>query len=357
MNYQIPTIRPLDLSLKPALQAKIDAKTKPPGSLGRLEGLALHLGLIQNTLSPSLCAPTIVVCAADHGITAEGISPYPAEVTAQMALNFLAGGAAINVFARCNGLELRVVNAGVAAPLPPHPQLLMRPIAAGTANAAQQSAMTREQAMAGLQLGSDVVSEVVANGCNVIGFGDMGIGNTTAAALLMAIILDRNPRACVGIGAGLTAPQLAHKAEVAAHACDRARARLKQYSPYDPIDVLAEVGGFEIAAIAGGMLAAAAHGMVVLVDGFITTAALLVARALASAVVDHCVFCHRSREQAHRVMLEALQANPLLDMDLRLGEGTGAALAYPLLVAAVAFLNQMASFESAAISGRAAVVT
>ncbi len=352
MGYSPPAVEALDRVLEAALKEKIDTKTKPLGSLGQLEVLALQLGLVQRTLSPCLRCPTILVCAADHGLTAEGVSPYPAAVTAQMVHNFIKGGAAINAFAENNGIALQIVNAGVATPLPTHPLLWQAPVAAGTANAAKQPAMTHVQTVSALLLGQEAVRRVALTGCNVIGFGDMGIGNTTSAALLMALFLERDVRHCVGRGAGVDAAQLQHKTAVAVTAWRRAKASLGSTTGADPLALLAEVGGFEIAAIAGGMLAAAAQRMIILVDGFIATAALLAARALCATVTEYCVFCHRSDEQAHADMLTALDAKPLLGLDLRLGEGTGAALAYPLLAAAAAFLNNMASFTDAAISQR-----
>ena len=350
IDYAPPLIAVLDRTLEAALQAQIDNKTKPPGALGRLETLALQLGLVQRTLSPCLSHPTILICAADHGITAEGVSPYAAAVTAQMVRNFIDGGAAINAFAKNSGIALQVVNAGVASALPSHPMLWQRPVATGTANAAKQSAMTRAQAVNALRVGEEVVAHAAQSGCNVIGFGDMGIGNTTSAALLMAFLLERDVRHCIGYGTCFNAAQVLHKTKIAVTAWTRAKGRLGEVTYADPLAVLAEVGGFEIAAIAGGMLAAAARRMIILVDGFITTAALLVAHAFSLAITEYCVFCHRSHEQAHAQMLAALHAKPLLELDLRLGEGTGVALAYPILVAAAAFLNNMASFAEAAVS-------
>jgi nicotinate-nucleotide--dimethylbenzimidazole phosphoribosyltransferase len=342
----LPAVEPLDTTLRADLQHIIDTKTKPPGSLGRLEALALQIGLIQRTTRPALHRPLMIVFAADHGIAAEGVSPYPQAVTAQMVLNFLAGGAAINALSGVAGVALEVVNAGVATPLPPHAQLIDLAIAPGTRNFAHHSAMTREQALAALQAGAARVRHHAALGTNLIGFGEMGIANTSAAACLMSRLCGVPIDACVGRGTGLDDAGLAKKREILAAALAR--------HPHsdDPLDVLATFGGFEIAMIAGACLAAAQARMTILIDGFIATAALLVAAAFAPAVREYCVFAHASNEAGHRRMLAHLQAEPLLALDLRLGEGTGAALAVPLVRAAVAFINQMASFEAAGVDNR-----
>ena len=344
----MPTFRiePISRALAPALQHEIDHKTKPLGSLGRLERLALQIGCIQNTLSPALRAPVMLVFAGDHGITSEGVSPFPQAVTAQMVLNFLSGGAAINVFARQNGFGLKVVDAGVNADLPKHPDLVPAGIDKGTRNFLHEPAMSREQCQAAVQRGVALAQEIAASGSNVIGFGEMGIGNTSSAALLMHFLSDAPLAECVGRGTGLDDAGLQHKEAVLARAAGR-HAGLN-----DPLDVLAAVGGFEIAMMVGAMLGAAQKGMILLIDGFIVTAALLVASKLAPSILEYCVFSHRSRETGHARLLDYLQAEPLLDLDLRLGEGTGAVLAYPLVTASVAFLNEMASFESAGVSTR-----
>ena len=342
-------------ALEPALRAKIDRKTKPPGALGELEQLAVRIGLVQETLTPRLNVPAVVVFAADHGIATEGVSPYPSEVTAQMVANFLAGGAAINVFARAHDLDLRIVDAGVAVAVPPHPDLTALRIGPGTRNFAREPAMTRLEAETALESGARVVAELERQGTNVVGFGEMGIGNSSSAGMLMSLLLNVPLADCVGRGSGLGAAGVAHKLDV----LSRARRRILRslgIAPaalaLDPVDVLTECGGFEIAMIAGGMLRAAERRLIVLVDGFIACAALLVARAIDSNVLDYCVFTHCSEEKGHARMLAALGAEPLLDLGLRLGEGTGAALAYPLVRSAVAFLNDMASFESAGVTGR-----
>jgi nicotinate-nucleotide--dimethylbenzimidazole phosphoribosyltransferase len=340
----LPAIEPIaDASLEARLRHKIAHKTKPLGALGRLEGLALQLGLIQRGESIALREPQMVVFAADHGIAAEGVSAYPQAVTVQMVGNMLAGGAAINVFARQHGFALRVVDAGVAADLAPHPQLLQRKIAQGTRNSHIEAAMTAAQAQAALRAGMDIVSKLPGN---VIAFGEMGIANTSAAALLFARLAGVSIEDATGRGTGLDDAQLAHKRKVLADAMARHADATR------PLDALAALGGFEIAMMAGAMLQAASERRAVLVDGFIAGAAALVTRSLAPAAQDYMVFCHRSDEQGHRLLLAHLKAQPLLDLGLRLGEGTGALLAWPLLQSAAGFLNEMASFDTAGVSGR-----
>jgi len=339
-----PAIEPIaDASLEARLRHKIDHKTKPPGALGRLEGLALQLGLIQRNETITLREPQMVVFAADHGIAAEGVSAYPQAVTVQMVGNMLAGGAAINVFARQHGFALQVVDAGVAAEFTPHPQLLQRKIAHGTRNICKEAAMSAAQAQAALQAGMDIVGSLPGN---VVAFGEMGIANTSAAALLFARLAGVSIEDATGRGTGLDDAQLAHKRQVLADALAHHAGTVQ------PLDALAALGGFEIAMMAGAMLRAASERRVVLVDGFIAGAAALVARSLAPAAQDYMVFCHRSDEQGHRLLLAHLEAQPLLDLGLRLGEGTGALLAWPLLQSAANFLGEMASFESAGVSGR-----
>jgi nicotinate-nucleotide--dimethylbenzimidazole phosphoribosyltransferase len=340
------TITPPERELQSALQAKIDGKTKPLGALGALENLALRVGLVQGTLAPRLSRPMIAVFAGDHGVAAEGVSAYPSEVTAQMVLNFLAGGAAINVFARANGIDLVIVDAGVDHVFEPHPRLVNAKIGRGTRNFLRQSAMSAEECELALARGAEIVSQAARAGTNVIGFGEMGIGNTSSAAALAAIATGAPLSACVGRGTGLDDAGLARKLEVLRRAMERnARSRA-------PLEALAAFGGFEIAMMAGAMLRAAELRMLLLVDGFIATAALATIARLHAGMLEYCVFSHCSSEHGHRLLLKHLNASPLLDLGLRLGEGTGAALAYPILAAAVSFLNDMASFESAAVSGK-----
>ncbi|WP_144108472.1 nicotinate-nucleotide--dimethylbenzimidazole phosphoribosyltransferase [Paraburkholderia sp. BCC1886] len=342
----LPEVEALDQTLRAELQHIIDTKTKPPGSLGRLETLALQMGLIQRSTRPTVQRPAMIVFAGDHGIAHEGVSPYPQAVTVQMVANFLAGGAAINALSRVAGIELEVVNAGVATPLPSTAGLVDIPVAAGTRNFAHEDAMTREQALAAMRAGAARVQHHAALGTNVIGFGEMGIANTSAAACLMSRLCGVPIAECVGRGTGLDDAGLAKKRDVLAAAL--------AHHPVstDPLDVLATFGGFEIAMMAGAYLAAAQARMTILVDGFIASSALLVADALAPNVRDYCVFAHASNEAGHRRMLGHFGAQPLLSLDLRLGEGTGAALAVPLLRAAAAFVDGMASFESAGVANR-----
>jgi nicotinate-nucleotide--dimethylbenzimidazole phosphoribosyltransferase len=341
LPFRIP---PVGHDLDAALRARIDAKTKPPGSLGFLEHIAFQLGVIQQSTTPEIRDPHIFVFAGDHGITAEGVSPYPSEVTRQMVLNFLAGGAAINVFARLNQLSLRIVDAGVDGDFPDHPTLIQRKIARGTANMLHQPSMTVDQCARAMQQGAGLVEE--RDACNLIGFGEMGIGNTSSAAVLMYGVTGIPLEKCVGRGTGLDDPGLAHKRAVLQKAVER------HGVPEDPRALLATYGGFELAMMTGAMLAAAQQRMTLVIDGFIVTAALLIAQKIAPNITDYCIFAHRGEERGHGAMLDYLGVRPLLDLDLRLGEGTGAALAVPLIRAAAAFMNEMATFEDAGVSDR-----
>ena len=335
-----------DMVLASALQAKIDQKTKPLGALGRLESLALQIGLVQNSLSPRLCKPVVMVFAGDHGIVEAGVSAYPQAVTRQMVMNFLAGGAAVNVFARQHGMQIRVIDAGVNHVFDPHPELADVKVALGTRNFALEPAMTVHQCQLALAQGAQLAEEEVAAGCNVVAFGEMGIGNTSSAAALMAVLCGLPVSSCVGRGTGLDDVGLLFKIEV----IERAVARHQGLET--PLQVLAAFGGFEIAMMAGAMLAVAERKALILVDGFIATTALLAAARLAPEILHYCVFSHCSDEAGHGLLLEQLGAEPLLRLGMRLGEGTGAVMAYPLLQASVNFLNEMASFESAQVSGQ-----
>jgi nicotinate-nucleotide--dimethylbenzimidazole phosphoribosyltransferase len=341
----IPMPRALDRSIEADLRRIIDTKTKPPGSLGRLEAIALQMGLIQRTTRPRIERPAMVVFAADHGIAAEGVSSYPQEVTAQMVANFLGGGAAINALSRASGMTLEVVDAGVASPIPLD-GYTRASLGHGTRNFAKEPAMSRETALEGIARGAARVAHHASLGTNVIGFGEMGIANTSAAACLMSRLCAAPIGECVGRGTGLDDRGLAHKRDVLS------KALALHARSDDAIDTLATFGGFEIAMMTGAYLAAATHGMTILVDGFIATSALLVASKIAPAVLACCVFAHASDEAGHRRMLAHFDAQPLLQLDLRLGEGTGAALALPILRAAVAFVDEMASFESAGVSDK-----
>lgn len=342
------------MTLVQQLQQAIDTKTKPLGALGGLESIAMQVGLIQQTTRPNINKPHIVVFAADHGIAATGlVNPYPQAVTAQMVLNFLNGGAAINVFCRQHQLGLTIVDAGVNHNWPEaikqHPQLLVCKMAMGTANYIQSQAMTQAQCEQAMEQGGQIVQSIKESGCNTIGFGEMGIGNTSSAALIMSSLLQLPVAACVGGGTGADGALLTQKIQTLEQA---AALHLIKDLEEKPLELLACIGGFELAMMIGAFLEAAKQEMVIIVDGFICTAALLLAYKLHPAVRNNCIFAHCSGEQGHGPMLQYLDATPLLHLGLRLGEGTGAALAIPLVQSAVLFLNEMASFNSAGVSGQ-----
>ncbi|MEA3195498.1 MAG: nicotinate-nucleotide--dimethylbenzimidazole phosphoribosyltransferase [Betaproteobacteria bacterium] len=332
------------LDLKAELQRSIDDKTKPLGALGRLEDLALQLGLIQGTRSPRVEDACIYVFAADHGIAREGVSAYPQTVTRQMVQNFLAGGAAISVFAKLNGMQLRIVDAGVIEPCPAHALLVARRIGPGTRNFLHEPAMSAAQCDAALRAGAELMAEARAAGTRVVGLGDMGIGNTSSASVLTSLTLGAPLERCVGRGAGLDDIGVRRKLDTLR------RAVAARGTPPGARERLQLFGGFEIAMLAGALAEAARQRTVILVDGFIVCAALAIACELEPRLLECCVFCHRSAEPGHDLLLERFGAKPLLDLSMRLGEGSGAALAYPLVRAAAAFLNDMATFESAAVS-------
>ncbi len=337
--------------LKTQLQSLLDNKTKPPGSLGRLENLALQMGVIQATTAPRASPAQLLLFAADHGVYAEGIAPYPQAVTAQMVLNICAGGAASSVLARQHGIALTVIDVGVCGDLPAQTTLVQAKVRAGSRNFALEAAMTPLELNAAMDAGRAAVQ---ASDAAVILIGEMGIGNTTSAAALACVLLQDTPANLAGPGTGLDAAGVAHKAAVIERAL-----HLHGYSPVssqvdvsvDPLKLLGALGGLEIAAMAGAYLESARLAKVILVDGMIATAALACAAIIEPSVLDFCVFSHRSTEPAHSRLLTLLSATPLLDLQLRLGEGTGALCAYPLLQSACAILEQMASFASAGVSG------
>ena len=344
MNFTIP---PLDNSLNDALQQKIDNKTKPRGSLGVLEKVALHVGRIQHSLSPRFAHPYNLIFAADHGAARAGLSAYPQDVTWQMVENFLAGGAGANVFANQHGLSIKVVDAGVAHDFGKPDDLIDAKIApGGTRSYLDEPAMTREQCVAAIEKGAEVVRGLAAEGCNVLVVGEVGIGNTASASLLTHVFTRTPLVDCVGRGTGLNDAGLARKRALLAQAVERAKLPVNA----DPVTVLAEFGGFEIAMMAGALLAGAECRMTLLIDGFIATSALLAASRIAPNIREYCIFCHRSAEPGHQAQVRDLGGEPLLDLGLRLGEGTGASIAYPLVCSALAFLNDMASFDSAGVS-------
>jgi nicotinate-nucleotide--dimethylbenzimidazole phosphoribosyltransferase len=331
-----PLIPPLDLDAQAAARAR------------RLEALALQLAAITGQLCPPVARKAIIVMAGDHGVTAEGVSAYPASVTPQMVLNFVRGGAAINVLARQAGARVTVVDVGVAADLPPLPGLLARKVAYGTRNMARGPAMTRAQAEAAIQIGVDTLALETANGLDLIATGDMGIGNTTASTALVAALTGLPVAPLTGRGTGVDDAGLRRKVAV----IERALA-VNQPDPRDPLAVLAKVGGLEIAGLVGVILGAASRRVPVVIDGFISGAAALVAAALAPEVTGYLIAAHQSVEVGHAVVLERLGLQPLLCLDLRLGEGTGAALAFYLVEAAARLLAEMSTFAEAGVSGPA----
>jgi nicotinate-nucleotide--dimethylbenzimidazole phosphoribosyltransferase len=336
-----------DQGLAAALQQKIDQKTKPLGALGQLEKVAKKIGLIQQRLDPEFGQPHLLVFAGDHGAAKAGVSAYPQDVTWQMVENFLSGGAAINVFARQNDMHLAIIDAGVAHDFGKRSGLINAKMALGTANYIEQPAMSTEQCAAAMERGAEISRNLSANGCNVVGFGEMGIGNTAAASLITHCLTGVALADCVGRGTGLDDAGLARKQGLLEQALTRYRST---GGNNEPLAVLAEFGGFEIAMIVGAMLGAAEAKMTLLIDGFIVGSAALTAIKLYPALAEYCVFCHRSAEAGHTAQLKAMNAEPLLDLGLRLGEGTGAALAYPLVLASLNFLNEMASFASAGVA-------
>ncbi|HAJ36815.1 MAG TPA: nicotinate-nucleotide--dimethylbenzimidazole phosphoribosyltransferase [Chloroflexi bacterium] len=342
----ISEIGGLDASASEAAQQRQQNLTKPLGALGRLEELSIQLAGITGVLRPPLRPCRVIVCAGDHGVTEEGVSAYPADVTAQMVLNFLAGGAAINVLARTFGAEVTVVDVGVKGELPDHPRLVKAKIRPGTANFLHEPAMTRAEAVAAIEVGVRVAQAAIADGVRVLVTGDMGIGNTTASAAIAAALTGQPAVEVTGLGTGIGRAGWRHKVEVVARA-------IETHLPdeQDPLDVLSKVGGLEIGAIAGVVLAAAAAHIPVIIDGVIATAGAAIATRLAPAVRAFMIAGHQSLEPGHRVLLDYLDLRPLMSLDLRLGEGTGAMLALPLLDAAVALLNEMATFSDAGVSG------
>jgi nicotinate-nucleotide--dimethylbenzimidazole phosphoribosyltransferase len=341
-----PVAKKLSTSFINEVEKKIDLKTKPQGSLGMLEEVARKISLIQHSLSPQINLPSLFIFAADHGIAEEGVSLFPQAVTEQMVLNFLSGGAAINCFARQNKLDLHIVNSGVIADFNIiNDKFINQPIAKGSNNFLKAEAMSNTQCQQALKQGAEIVECQFSAGCNVIGFGEMGIANTTSAAAIMAAILDLSGQACSGKGTGIDDEGVQHKAKVVDQAI-----KFHQLKNAPVLDVLQKVGGFEIVMMVGAMLKAAELSMLVLVDGFICSTAALAASKINENFLDYTQFCHQSNEQAHQLLLKHLDVQPLLNLGLRLGEGSGVAIAYPLIVSAVAFFNEMASFADAGVS-------
>ncbi|CAM1357413.1 nicotinate-nucleotide--dimethylbenzimidazole phosphoribosyltransferase [Tenacibaculum halocynthiae] len=343
MNTIIPN---LSKKLQNTIQEEIDYKTKPIGALGVLETIALQIGLIQDTSTPTLSKPTIMVFAGDHGIAKTNkVSPYPQEVTQQMVLNFLNGGAAINVFCKQNSINLKIIDAGVNADFESNSELINAKIAKGTADYSLKKAISLQECELAFTKGKKLVRKIYSEGCNIVGFGEMGIGNTSSASLLMSYFTNTPIEQCVGRGTGVNDEGLKTKINTLKEVYD-----FHKNSLNTPIDALISFGGFEIVMMCGAMLEAASLKMTILIDGFIVTSALLAANALNSNILDYCIFCHTSGEQGHTKMLNYLNATPLINLGLRLGEGTGCAVAFPIIKSSVNFLNEMATFKSANVS-------
>jgi len=349
LTQTLAGVRPADRGALAEARDRQDRLTKPRGALGALEEVAVRLAGLAGACPPPMPAPAaLAVFAADHGVHAQGVTPWPQEVTAQMVGNLLAGGAAVNAFAAQVGAHLVVVDVGVAADIPPGPGLLSRKVRAGTRDLAVEPAMTRDEAVRAVEVGIEVARDLVAAGHRCLLTGDMGIANTTPSAALIAAFTGADPADVTGRGTGIDDQTHLRKVDVVRRALD-----LHRPDPADPLGVLAAVGGLEHAALAGFVLGAAAARVPVLLDGVIAGAAALVAVALAPAAVDACTAGHRSAEPGHAVALRALDLRPLVDLELRLGEGTGAALALPLVQAAVRALTEMATFDSAGVSDKA----
>ena len=342
-------IQPADATIGAAATQRLASLTKPPGSLGALETLLVRLAAATGYVAPHFAKPIVLLAAADHGVVAEGVSPYPQAVTAQMVQNFLAGGAAINALAANANAAVIVVDAGVASDLADLPGLVRVALRHGTANLLREPAMQRDDALAMVLAGAQLIEQAAVQEMDLLALGEMGIGNTTAAACITAVMAQITPEQATGRGTGLDDAGLAHKCNVVATALARA-----QVSPADPFGVLAELGGFEIALLVGATLAAAAQRIPIILDGYITTSAALIAAALAPNLRDYLVAAHRSAEPGHRAALATLGLTPLLELDLRLGEGSGAALAIPLIQGATRVMREMATFVSAGVEERRA---
>jgi nicotinate-nucleotide--dimethylbenzimidazole phosphoribosyltransferase len=347
LSNTIKLIKPLDKEAMAEARSRQDILTKPQGSLGRLEELSIKLAGIQGRAIPQIRHKVIFTMAGDHGVVAEGVGNWPQEVTAQMVYNFLSGGAGINVLARHAGVRVVVVDMGVAATLEPHPHLVSRKIAPGTQNMFLRPAMTPEQAVRAIETGIELVGGELAKGLDIVGTGDMGIGNTTASSAICAAMTGEPVASVTGRGTGITDEQLAHKIEVVKRAL-----AVNHPDPKQPLDVLAKVGGFEIGGLVGVMLAAAAYRIPIVIDGFISGAAALIAVALAPRLKDFLIAAHVSAEAGHKVLLRHLRLKPLLNLGMRLGEGTGAVLGIFLAEAAARILAEMSTFTEAGVSER-----
>jgi len=343
---KIFNVKTIDKTLEKKIQDKIDLKTKPIGALGKLEELAKQIGVVQQSLSPVLANPTVVIFAGDHGIALEGVTPYPQEVTFQMVMNFLNEGAAINVFSQTNNLDVKVVDAGVNHNFGDIDKLLHYKINKGTRSFLKDSAMTLKELEMCIDKGATIVNDIYLQGCNCIAFGEMGIGNTSSASLLMHYFTGINLPDCIGRGTGLDDDGLNKKISILQAAAEY-HAQIVDWEK-----IMQTFSGFEIAMMTGAMLQAAEHNMMILLDGFIASTAYLAAFKLYPEIKNYVIACHQSDEKGHHLLLEYLNLSPLLNLGMRLGEGTGAAVAFPLVNAAVNFLNEMASFESAGVSNK-----
>ena len=352
-------IEKVDEALRPAIQAKIDNLNKPKGSLGRLEELAMQVCLIQQTLSPSLSHPCHLLLGGDHGIEREGVSVSPREVTWQQMINFTRGGGGVNMFCRQHGFKLRIVDVGVDYDLSAFPDIIHRKIARGTKNFLYEPAMTEKEFDQAIEVGAALVDDCIVEGCKVLSIGEMGIGNTSPSSIWMHLFSDIPLRDCIGAGSGLDSPGIRHKREVLSRAVEKYKASTKQEKFFASeaslgvvrrAEPLAYFGGFEMVAAIGAMLRAAENHLVVLVDGFIMTACALAAIRLCPASQDYMVFTHCGDESGHRMMLDIVDAKPLLSLGLRLGEGTGALCAFPIIDSAVRMMNEMNNFKDAAIT-------
>ncbi len=345
LSQILKQIKPLDREAMEEAQSRQDELTKPRGSLGRLEELSIKVAGIKGKIVRGFEHKAIVTMAADHGVVEEGVTLYPQEVTKQMVFNFLNGGAGINVLARLTGARVVVVDMGVIGGFEPHPNLICKMIDFGTRNMAKGPAMNRQQALDAIESGIEIIEDEIAKGLDIVGTGDMGLGNTSASSAIGAAITGESVENVTGRGEGLDDEQLAHKIKVVQKAL-----AINKPDPQDPIDVLAKVGGFEIGGLAGVMLGAAAHRIPVVIDGFISGAAALIATELAPGLKDYLIAAHLSAESGHRFLLEYLGLTPLLSLEMRLGEGTGAALGIAVVEAAVKTLAEMATFAEAGVS-------
>ncbi len=330
------------------IQNKIDSKTKPLGALGMLEAIALKICKVQNTLNPKLIEPHILVVAADHGIAEEGVSAYPQDVTWQMVYNFLKEGAAINVFAKQHNINVLVVDAGVKKELKAHTKLIDARVANGTANFLYKPAITEPELTIAKNHAEKIINDISSStSCNVFGFGEMGIGNTSSAALIIHCLTGIALKDCIGRGTGLNDEQYSKKIDILTHALNK-----HKLDKRNVLEVLHYFGGFEIATICFAMIACYNQNKLILVDGFIASAAFLCANKFEPKIIDNAIFCHQSNENGHKYLLAYFKATPLINLNMRLGEGTGCAIAYPIIKSAVEFINNMASFESAGVSNK-----